>query len=215
MTTQRNDNSGRVRSCWGQNVLSWTKKDGKNIFTLKLAQKPWKVSTWEQQRKQFITYSGNQGQLNLNKQRRSYRNFVSYPATIALSIKSYLLKHQLWYFIAVHCSRRIFYINGFRPCHGDFTMSMILIWGEGPAGEWVRPRHITWLSPAIESWKSFHPVCSGQYRQKKDHRRSLYGRYLYCANILRKWYTQCMPLGGITDECTTYGGTKTRKIATI
>ena len=60
----------------------------------------------------------------------------------------------------------------------------------------------------------FH--CSNQCRQKKNHRRSLCWRYLYLrANILRKRYTQCMPLGGISAECTKFGGTKTRNKATI
>ena len=57
--------------------------------------------------------------------------------------------------------------------------------------------------------------CSDQCRQKKNHRRSLNWRKLYLrSNILRKWYIG-MPLGGISAECTKFGGTKTRNKATI
>ena len=54
--------------------------------------------------------------------------------------------------------------------------------------------------------RTMNSWCSDQCRQKKNHLRSLYWRYVYLSsNILRKWYTG-MPLGGISAECTKFDG---------
>ena len=140
--------------------------------------------------------------------------FVTY-----LCKPSYVMRTHIW--VGSHrahiswqipTTKRIGESNLYRSwtlCHRQYLILWWVFW-------WLMETFDVRSHTAIQHTKS--PLaqirCSDQCRQKKDHRCSLNIKKVFLrSNILRKRYTG-MPQGGISAECTKFGGTKTRNRAT-